>query len=96
MWVVSAQQRFARAVDGSIQQYLDERERALTEISGDAAPVLRLVREMVSGGKRVRSAFVLWGWHAVTASRDGADRTTGTEQDPQLSLIHISEPTRPY
>ncbi len=70
------------AVEASILEYLDERELALREISGDAAPLLRLVREMVSGGKRVRSAFVLWGWHAVTASRPDAPHTAGTEQDP--------------
>jgi len=87
MWVVSAQQRFARAVEGSIHQYLDARERTLTEISPDAATLLRLVREMVSGGKRVRSAFVLWGWHAVTASRADADRTAGTEQDPEWADV---------
>ncbi|MGY3128601.1 geranylgeranyl diphosphate synthase type I [Agrococcus sp. UYP33] len=87
MWVVSAQQRFARAVEGSIHQYLDARERALTEISPDAATLLRLVREMVSGGKRVRSAFVLWGWHAVTAARADADRTAGTEQDPEWADV---------
>ncbi len=65
-----------------MQQYLDARERALVEISPDAASLLRLVREMVSGGKRVRSAFVLWGWHAVTASPPEAARTAGTEEDP--------------
>nr|WP_274606905.1 polyprenyl synthetase family protein [Agrococcus sp. KRD186] len=79
---VSAQQRFAQAVEASIQQYLDEREAALTELASDATPLIRLVREMVSGGKRVRSAFVLWGWHAVTAARPDASHTTGTEQDP--------------
>ncbi|WP_157674354.1 polyprenyl synthetase family protein [Agrococcus carbonis] len=80
---MSAQQRFAQAVESSIQQYLDERERALTELSSDAGPLLRLVRDLVSGGKRVRSAFVLWGWHAVTAARPDASHTTGTEQDPE-------------
>lgn len=87
MWDVSAQQRFSRAVDGSLQQYLDARERALTEISADAAPLMQLVREMVSGGKRVRSSFVLWGWHAVAASRPGAPHTTGTEQDPEWADV---------
>ena len=82
MWVVSAQQRFARAVEASIQEYLDEREAALAEIASDASALLRLVREMVAGGKRVRSAFVLWGWHAVTAARPDASHTAGTEQDP--------------
>ena len=83
MCLVSAQQRFARAVEASIHEYLDARERALTEISADAAPLLQHVRAMVSGGKRVRSAFVLWGWHGVTAARAEATHTTGTEQDPE-------------
>ncbi len=87
MWDVSAQQRFSRAVDGSIQQYLDARERALVEISPDAAPLMRLVREMLTGGKRVRSSFVLWGWHAVAASRADAPHTTGTDQDPQWADV---------
>ncbi|WP_234946118.1 polyprenyl synthetase family protein [Agrococcus sp. Marseille-P2731] len=79
---MSAQQRFAQAVEASIHHYLDAREEALLAISPDAEPLLRLVREMVSGGKRVRSAFVLWGWHAVTAAGPDASRTAGTEQDP--------------
>lgn len=83
MCLVSAQQRFAQAVEAAIQSFLDERQAVLTEISTDAADVLRLVRELVSGGKRVRSSFVLWGWHAVTAARPDASHTTGTEQDPQ-------------
>lgn len=79
---MSAQQRFARAVDGSLQEFLDEREAVLAEVSADAAPLVQRVRELVSGGKRVRSAFVLWGWHAVTAARPDAPHTAGTEQDP--------------
>ncbi|WP_405217409.1 polyprenyl synthetase family protein [Agrococcus sp. Ld7] len=79
---MSAQQRFALAVEAAIHSYLDERERALVEISPDAAALMGLVREMVSGGKRVRSAFVLWGWHAVRGAEPDASHTTGTEQDP--------------
>ncbi|MBO1770531.1 polyprenyl synthetase family protein [Agrococcus sp. TF02-5] len=87
MWVVSAQQRFARAVEGSIDQYLDARERALARISPDAEPLVRHVRAMVSGGKRVRSAFVLWGWHAVAAARPGATHEAGTERDPEWADV---------
>lgn len=83
MWDVSAQQRFARAVDLAVQEHLDDRERALTEISDDAAPLIRVMRGLLEGGKRVRSSFVLWGWHAVTAARPEADHTTGTERDPR-------------
>ncbi len=92
MWLnsmvpVSAQQRFALAVEAAIHAYLDERERALREISADAAPLLALVREMVSGGKRVRSAFVLWGWRAVRGAAPDASHTAGTEQDPEWADV---------
>ncbi|WAC66168.1 polyprenyl synthetase family protein [Agrococcus sp. SL85] len=83
---MSAQQRFARAVDGSLQQFLDEREEVLSAISPDAAALVAQVRSLVSGGKRVRSAFVLWGWHAVTAARPEATRTAGTEEDAEWEL----------
>lgn len=60
---------FADDLRGRVQHRLDaeldRHERTLAEIGPDVADLLTPVRELLSGGKRLRAAFAYWGWRAA-------------------------------
>lgn len=53
-------------VDDVLSSFLAERQRELTAVDDAAACLGRAVADLVtSGGKRLRPAFVYWGWRAA-------------------------------
>jgi geranylgeranyl diphosphate synthase, type I len=48
-----------------LEAFIDARADELTAISADLAPVVDAARRSVQGGKRLRAAFVYWGWRAA-------------------------------
>ncbi len=48
-----------------LDAFIDARADDLAAISADLAPVVDAARRSVRGGKRLRAAFVYWGWRAA-------------------------------
>lgn len=54
----------------TVDEFLVGQEPLLGSISDDLAPLSDALRDLLSGGKRLRPAFAYWGWRAT----GGADR----------------------
>ncbi|MBE7323249.1 polyprenyl synthetase family protein [Nocardioides sp. Y6] len=61
-WDVEA---FRAAVQGVLDDFLDEQEGRLAGLGPDAARLLAEARTALTGGKRLRAAFCWWGHRAV-------------------------------
>jgi geranylgeranyl diphosphate synthase type I len=59
--------RLVDHIAARIDDALDARATALTEISADLAPLVAQARELLAGGKRFRALFCYWGWQSVAA-----------------------------
>lgn len=56
---------FRTAVQGALDDFLDEQAVRLADLGPDAARLLTEARMALSGGKRFRAAFCWWGYRAV-------------------------------
>ncbi len=61
------------AVGEAIDAFLDEQAGVLSGLSPTTAPLLKRARMFTSGGKRLRPAFALWAWTAITGQTDLPD-----------------------
>ena len=57
------------AVGEAIDAFLDEQAGVLSGLSPTTAPLLKRARMFTSGGKRLRPAFALWAWTAITGRK---------------------------
>ena len=86
---------------GTVVQY-DGPQKALVEVGAKTAAVLPLREATISplGDGETISSFVDVGeqyeFQIVSDSRDDGQVTVSIKKIMYLSLIHISEPTRPY
>lgn len=55
-------------IQGTLDDFLDERERDLMRIANDLRPFVDYSRDLLRGGKRFRALFCYWGHRAVTDS----------------------------
>jgi geranylgeranyl diphosphate synthase type I len=74
-------------VDECLTRFVDDRARVLTDVSPDLAPVVRAVRDLVGGGKRLRASFCYWGWRGAGGApmADAAVRAAAS-----LELFHLA------
>ena len=77
-------------VQATIDAFLNEQEPLLASVSSDLAPLSEALRELLSGGKRLRPAFCYWGWRAAGGNdRDEAIvAATSLEFLQACALIH--------
>ncbi|CAB5010073.1 unannotated protein [freshwater metagenome] len=52
-------------VQKTVDDLLSAQEPLLESISHDLAPLSEALRDLLSGGKRLRPAFAYWGWRAI-------------------------------
>ncbi|MFH8347756.1 polyprenyl synthetase family protein [Streptomyces sp. NPDC018045] len=52
-------------IDTCLRRLVDEEEAELLRVSGDLAPLCRQLRASLTRGKRLRAAFLYWGWRAA-------------------------------
>jgi geranylgeranyl diphosphate synthase type I len=78
-------------VDALLREFIDERERQLVVIDPRLAPVARAISSLVlAGGKRMRPAFVYWGYRAAGAPHSDAlwHPAAAVELLQTFALIH--------
>ncbi|PZQ91716.1 MAG: geranylgeranyl pyrophosphate synthase [Leifsonia xyli] len=82
--------RLVDTVAARIDDALESRATALTEISPDLAPLVAEARELLSGGKRFRALFCYWGWQsiaAIEADRSGLTELEGPDHERDLAAV---------
>jgi geranylgeranyl diphosphate synthase type I len=73
-----------------IDDHLSRQERRLEEVGPDLAVLVDGIRELLSGGKRLRAAFCYWAWRG-TGGPDCAEivtAATGLELFQAAALLH--------
>jgi geranylgeranyl diphosphate synthase, type I len=77
-------------VQKAIDDHLSRQERRLEEVGPDLALLVDGIRELLSGGKRLRAAFCYWAWRG-TGGPDCAEivsAATGLELFQAAALLH--------
>ncbi len=78
----------------SVQQVLDEAvdtfAQRLSPLGDDAGRLVDEARRFVRGGKRLRSAFCYWGYHAVDPSPSAEQEQALLRACAALELLHAS------
>jgi geranylgeranyl diphosphate synthase type I len=82
-------------VQASIDEVLSQQGALLASVSPDMEPLVSALRDLLSGGKRLRPAFAYWGWRgsSQTDEREKWDAgvvqaVTGLEFLQACALIH--------
>ena len=78
-------------VEALLREFLAERERQLVAIDARLAPIARAISRLVlAGGKRIRPAFVYWGYRASGAGHSDAlwHPAAAVELLQSFALIH--------
>ncbi|MET0929220.1 MAG: polyprenyl synthetase family protein [Aeromicrobium sp.] len=78
--------RFLGLVERRLEVFLDDRCGELVGVSPDLEPVIRTVRELARGGKRLRATFAYWGWRGASA----AGQQAAVDAAAALELFHLA------
>jgi geranylgeranyl diphosphate synthase type I len=81
---------FRDAVSEAIAAFLDRQSAVLTEIGAELAPMQQSIRDLLSGGKRVRPAFCAWGFVAAAGQPDHDELSALLAAAASLDLLHVS------
>jgi geranylgeranyl diphosphate synthase type I len=76
-------QALRAAVQSTLDEFLAEQGEILTDISADLGPFRTWLGELVSGGKRLRPAFCVWGYLGA----GGTDLAAGLRAATSLELL---------
>jgi geranylgeranyl diphosphate synthase type I len=79
---------FRAAIQSSLDVFVDEQATRLEPLGDDAARLVAAARASVSGGKRFRAAFCLWGFRAVRD--EGPDAEALVRAAASLEVLHAS------
>jgi geranylgeranyl diphosphate synthase, type I len=79
---------FRAAVAETLEGFVDGQQSALAQLGPDLDPLFDAVRLAVGGGKRLRAAFVYWGWRAAGGSRTRTDALLRVAA--AVELVHAS------
>jgi geranylgeranyl diphosphate synthase type I len=80
---------FRSAIDDRINRFLERQVDRLGDLQPDIGPLLALTSRLLSGGKRLRPAFCLWGHVAAAGPEDdGLDVVLAAAAS--LELLHAS------
>ncbi len=82
--------RFRDRLRVVLDDVVDDQASRLAGLGPDAALLSEAARDAVSGGKRLRAMFCLWGFHAVRAPDGDAEETSLVRAASALELLHAS------
>ncbi|MCW2812072.1 MAG: polyprenyl synthetase family protein [Friedmanniella sp.] len=80
---------FRDLVSARLSTFLDTQQPALAAIGDELEPVLRLARDLLRGGKRLRPAFCVWG-SVAAAGLPGPEQPALVAAAASLDLLHVS------
>ena len=77
-------------VQKALDEFLARQEPVLLAVSEDLAPLSDAVRDLLTGGKRLRPAFCWWGWRGAGGADDDAAMRAATALEllQACALIH--------
>jgi geranylgeranyl diphosphate synthase type I len=77
-------------VDAALRDFLARRATALTEIAPECAEIVDQISAMTSAGKRLRPAFLYWGWRGAGGENTPAvvNAAASLELFQAAALIH--------
>ena len=61
-----------RRVQGALDEHLTRQREVLHELGAPMGPLVDAVADLLTGGKRLRAAFLYWGWRALGGADDDA------------------------
>lgn len=77
---------FRQRIDTHLHRLVDEEEAELLRLSGELAPLCAQLRSSLTRGKRMRAAFLYWGWRAAgQPDCDGVIRAAAA-----MELVHAA------
>jgi len=79
---------FRRSITQTLDAFVDAKQAELAAVGDDLAPLLEMARSAVSGGKRLRPAFVYWGWRAGGGNPAKAEPILAAAA--AIELVHAS------
>ncbi|MBO0812168.1 MAG: polyprenyl synthetase family protein [Microlunatus sp.] len=81
---------FTGAVTAAIAEFLDRQAGLLAGMGTETEPLLRIARDLATGGKRLRPAFCYWGFVAVAGRPDEELNACLVRAAASLDLLHSS------
>ncbi len=64
------QQAFLQGLEAELATFFDQQEETLLSVSEEALPLLEAIRDLSSGGKRLRALLCYWGWRGAGGAAD--------------------------
>ena len=85
-------ERLRCAFAETLDDFLEEQERALTAMDVGLGPVVDELRALARGGKRLRPAFAYWGWRGAVSSvpEPPEDEKSVVRAVTAIELVHAS------
>lgn len=80
---------FRDLVSARLTTFLDDQQPALAAMGDELDPVLQMARDLLSGGKRLRPAFCVWGYVAA-AGLPTDEQAALVTAAASLDLLHVS------
>ncbi len=77
---------FRLSIAAILDSFIDDKQAELAPLGDDLVPLFAAARQAVSGGKRLRPAFALWGWRAAGGSPDKTAAITTAAA--AIELVH--------
>lgn len=81
---------FRDAVSGAITAFLDTQADLLAAMGAELEPVHRMAAELLSGGKRLRPGFCVWGYVAAAGEPGPNDLPALLAAAASLDVLHVS------
>ena len=80
---------FRTRIGERITAFLTRQAGELTDLQPEIEPLLAVTEQLLSGGKRMRPAFCLWGYVAAA----GLDSSDPAAADPAVAVPAVAHPT---
>ncbi|MGI3786467.1 MAG: polyprenyl synthetase family protein [Janthinobacterium lividum] len=81
---------FRAAVSARVAAFVDRQAPALTAMGPELGPVQAMAAELLAGGKRLRPAFVVWGFVAAAGRPSAGDLPALLDAAASFDLLHAS------
>ncbi len=83
-------QPFREAISAEINVFLGEQSSVLDSMGSELVPVHLMASQLLSGGKRIRPAFCMWGYVAAAGLPSSAELKPLLKAAASLDVLHVS------